>query len=344
MCAYGIIGYSEQDLLIKPSGSIWGDCASQELLDEGSGFFDYKDFKTRLPQTTDGASVTWAIDSGSFIWHANYDSVISLVTGTTSQDDAGIATRPLGPITPGSGQKVWFEALVSVKQITVAQGVFVGVTNKAGLGSKLLISAASATKNSNTIGTTSGGQSFYGFWLHGDTLTNFDAVWGNNLQAATGATSLATATNGGVVLANVLTPNITQYPNSQNPLGYTGPGPTGTLGTIVPTTPAGALVATATASQTVNGALLTPQQLLVLGLPPSVGTAAGASGFVKLGIRYDGQQFLYFYVNGAQTAKMAITAAQDQTSEFAGIVQIMAGTAATETLNVGFERTAAKLF
>jgi len=342
--SYGIIGYSQQNNLDQPSGAIWGDCSSLELLDEGSGYFDYKDFKTRLPQTTDGASVAWAIDSGSFAWNTHYDSVITLTTGATASDDAGIATRPVGPIAPGGGQKIWFEALVSVAQITNAQSMFVGVANLVSLGSKNLMAVSSATKNTNTIGGASG-SSFYGFWMHGDTPTNFDAVWANAVTTPLTPTTIGqysthtTSSSGsGLVLANVLTPTITQYPNSLNPLGYVGPTPV--------SVPPGALIATATANATPTGyaTAQTPQQLLHIGLPPSVGTTLGATGFVKLGIRYDGQQYLYFYVNGVQTAKMVITSGNDTVSNFAGIVQVQTGTANATGFNIGFERTAALIY
>jgi hypothetical protein len=324
--AYGIIGFSQQNALNQPSASIFGDCSSQELLDEGSGYFDFKDFKAALPLAT---APNWNIDSGTFTYNSHYDSVISVTTGATTLDDAAIATRPLGPVTPGGGQKIWFEALVSVGSISAVNGVFVGIANAAALSSKHLISVTSATKNSNLIGTTSGGQSLYGFWLHADAPTNFDAVWANNIQTALTPSTI------NLVLASVLTPTITQYPNSANPLGYTATS----------TVPAGALIATATANATPTGyaTAQTPQQLLAIGLPPSVGTSGGATGFVKLGVRYDGQQYLYYYVNGVQVAKIVITSAMDTTSDFAGVVQLQALGTGQPVLNVGFERTAALL-
>lgn len=333
MAAFGQIGYSQTGRLIQPSGAVWGDCPSQDLLAGDQGFADFRDFKAAIPLTT---APNWNIDSGTFTYRTLYDSVVSITTGSTSQDDAALATRPLGPIASGTGKKFWFEAVVAEAAITVARGIFVGVANLPALATKFLISAASATKNSNTIGTTTGGQSGYGFWLHGDTLTNFDAVWFNNLQAATGATDLeaATATASGLVLANVLTAPA----NNPNP---------GNLA-FVPQTPPGILVATVTAAQTIAGVSIAPQQLLdrqdpstqpQTGLPNS---DPAATGFVKLGLRYDGQQYLYFYVNGNQVAKMAITSAQDQISDFGGVVQVMAGTAAAKVLDVAWFHAAAK--
>lgn len=333
MGAFGQIGYSQTSKLIQPSEAIWGDCPSQDLLNGMEGYADFQNFKRGIPLAT---APNWAINSGSFPYNAAFDSVISMTSGASDQDDIAVATRPMGPITPGSGKKLWFEASVSSAVITLARGVFVGVVNKQSLGSKLLISAASATKNSNTIGTSSGGQSGYGFWLHGDTLTNFDAVWFNNLQAATGATDLeaTTATVSGLVLANVLT-NPANNPNPAN-LAF------------VPTTPPGALIATISSNQTVAGATLTPQQCLDAQDPSTnpqtllPNSAAGATGFVKLGLRFDGGQYLYFYVNGNQVAKMLVSAAQDIVSDFGGVVQLMSGTAAAKVENLAFIHTAAQ--
>lgn len=335
MAGFGQIGYSQANKLANISGAIWGDCPSQDLLVADQGYAVYKDFKDRLPQTADGASVTWITGtSAAVIWNLAFDSVIKLTSGSTQSNDAGIATRPLGPVIPGSGQKIWFEALVSLASLAAAQGVYVGLVNKAGLGTGLTISAASGTKNANTLGTSSGGQSGYGFWMHGDTLGNFDAVWFNNLQSATGATDLeaTTATVSGLVLANVLTANA----NNPNPANLA----------FTPPVPPGVLTATVITNQTVAGQSLTPQQLLDLAdpstQPPTLfpNNATGNPEFVKLGLRYDGFQYLYFYVNGSPVAKMLISSAQDITSNFAGIVTISSGTAAVESLNIGFVHAA----
>lgn len=301
---YGIIGYSQQNAPWQPSGSVWGDQNGFEAIDEGSGFASFADFVAALPTT---AAPNWAIDSGAFTYNASFDHVVSVTTGATTQDDAALATRPIGPITSGGGGKFFFEANVSLASVAAAKGVFVGVANLAALGSKLLISAASATKASNTLGSSAGGQSGYGFWLHGDVLNNFDAVWFNNLQAVATATvvNANTAANNGTVLASVLTANANN-PNPAN-LGYT------------PALPPGVITATT-------------------GTQPNLEN--GTAQFVKFGLRYDGQQYLYYYVNGAQVGKLAITAAQDQTSHFGGVVQIMAGTGAANVLNVAFIRTA----
>lgn len=278
-------------------------------MDEATGFFDYKDWKTRLPQTADGASVTYATNSGSFAWDTGgADSLMNFTSGATQSNDIAVSTRPLGPVTPGSGKKVWFEAYVATAVVNVAHGVFVGLVNRAALGAGLLISAASGTKNSNTLGTSSGGQSVIGFWMHGDAPTNFDAVYANNIQTALTPSTITT------VLANVLTANANN-PNPAN-LGFTPPVPPGALAAA--------------------GATNTEAQF-------ESGVVSAANAFVKLGLRYDGQQYLYFYVNGAQVAKVAIDATFDITNDYAGVVCGAAGTAAAFVLKVGFQRTAAKL-
>ncbi len=331
MGAFGQIGYSQTNKLYQPSGAVWGDCPSLDLLAGDQGYANFQDFKMALPLTT---APNWNIDSGTFTYNTHYDSVVSITTGATTLDDAGIATRPLGPIVPGSGRKIWFETLISVASISAVNGVFVGLVNAAALGSKLLIKQTSATKNSNQIGTTSGGQSGYGFWLHADTPTNLDAVWFNNLQTATGTTDLeaTTATASGLVLANVLTAPA----NNPNPANLA----------FVPQTPPGVLVATATAAAT---GYTTVQQQYLAADPSSVpqtllpNSATGATGFVKFGLRYDGFQYLYFYVNGNQVAKMLISSAQDINSDFAGVVDFQALGTGQPVLNVGWMHAAALL-
>lgn len=295
--AYGIIGYSQVSNPNQPSGSIWGDCSSQELLDEASGFFNYADFHG--VQTPPGLPSA-ANNSGSFAFNANYDSLVNFITGATSGNWADAWTRPMGPITPGSGQKIWFEALVARNLITAAGSLFVGLTNLAGMGGGNLVTATNATKNSNTLGATSGGQSFYGFWLYGSQLTNFDAVWGNNVQAA------VTPSTVNLVLPAVLTA-LANNPNPGNPQ-------------YVPAVPPGILV-----NPTAGNANI---------IPPA---------FVKLGLRYDGQAYLYFYVNGSQVAKLQITQSMDITSHFGGIVATLTGASSAMTTLVDFVRTAALL-
>jgi hypothetical protein len=309
--AYGIIGYSQPNTITQASGSIFGDFQSQQLLDESSGYFTFKTFDNEV--TLPGLPSS-AANAGTFTQDANFDHALLITTGATAQNGAIIYTRPTAPITPGSGIKVAFEASISVSSIASVKGIFVGLVNLTGM-TNALIQAASATAASNLI-TAVAGTSLVGFWSHGDALTNFDAVYVNSvvgtagLQPATG--SAAASGKVKTVIANVLTlPTQTAYPNAANPLGYAATAST-------PVVPAGALVANA---------------------------AQTTTGWVKLGLRYDGQQYLYFYVNGTQVAKIVVSAATlDVLSTYGGVVAITTGTAAASTVDVNFFRKADLLF
>jgi hypothetical protein len=312
---YGIIGYSVASSPNQPSGSVWGDQSAFEVSDEGTGYYSYLDFKATLPTVATGNVVL--TNSGTLAYNSSFDSVATLTSGSTADNDASLYTRPLGPITLNSGKKVWFEANIGLQNITTAKGVFIGLANLASLGAGLLIAAASATKNSNTIGTASGDQSFVGFWMHGDALTDFDIVWANTITTAlTPSTIVApgtSATGGGVVVAGVLASS--QTSNTPNPanLNYAAGA----------TIPAAMIVDTTSPSQ--------------------ANLVAGTQGFVKFGIRFDGNQYIYFYVNGLQVAKLQVTSSFDAVSSFAGIVQVVAGTNAVEKLDVSWLRAAAKV-
>lgn len=285
---YGIIGYSQANALNQPSGAIWGDCSSQELLDEGSGYFTYVTFtdSVTLPDLPSSAA-----NSGTFTQDANFDHACLFTTGTTSGNGNAAWTRPTAQLAPGSGQRFWFEAAVSLQDVTEVNGVFVGLVNKQGQ-TNALVQAASATKNSNLL-TSVSGTSCVGFWMHGDTLGNFDAVYVNAVAGTGGKTPTTVNT----VLANVLTANANN-PNPANP-NYTPPLPPGAL-----------------TNNTV----------------------------VKLGLRYDGQQYLYFYVNGTQVAKLLVSAQSiDIASTYGGVVALTTGAAAAHHLDLQFFRSASKL-
>lgn len=319
--AYGIIGYSQPSFPNQISGAVWGDEPGFELIDEGTGYYVNFDWKATLPTVATGNVVL--TNSGTLGYLATLDSVATLTTGSTAGNDASVYTRPLGPITPGGPGKIWYEANIGLQDITIAKGVFLGLVNLAGLGAGNLIAAASATKLSNTIGGGSG-SSFVGFWLHGDSLADFDIVWANNvttaLTAGTGgtiATPGASATGAGIVLVGVLANSQTSLtPNPGNPNYATG-------AYITPAIPAAMIVDTTSPSQT---------KLL-----------NGTQGYVKFGIRYDGSQYVYFYVNGFQVAKLAITNSFDITDDFAAIAQVVAGTNATEKLDISWLAGAAKV-
>ncbi len=319
--AYGIIGYSQVNSLNQPSGSIWGDCSSYELKDEGTGYFSYRDWfdenQANLPNLPNATyhTPTYTFDA-SYAASGTSTPILPallLTTGSTAaQDPAAIYTKPVVAIAPGSGQKVWFEVALAKESITNVEGVFVGLVNAAGQTAQSstsngLIQAVSATKNSNILtGVTL--TSLIGFWSHGDALTNFDAVTVNKLSGTGGVTPTTIATNAAtsLVLASVLTANANN-PNPGN-LGY------------VPATPPGVLSQVGTT------------------------TAGSTPSTVKLGLRYDGQQYLYFYVNGAQVAKIVVTSANiDTTSLYGAVVQVSTSTTSAYTLTVPFFRFGALL-
>lgn len=75
------------------------------------------------------------------------------------------------------------------------------------------------------------------------------------------------------------------------------------------------------------------------------GTAANltANTFVKLGLRYDGNQYLYSYVNGVQASKTLVDATFDQTNPY-GFIYNTYSAATSVTNKVNFVRVAAKAF
>lgn len=64
--------------------------------------------------------------------------------------------------------------------------------------------------------------------------------------------------------------------------------------------------------------------------------------FVKLGLQYDGQQYITFFVNGFAAAKVAVDATFDQTHNLGGIVSVVTGAAAAAVLKTDFLRVAQK--
>lgn len=204
---YGIIGFGQPGTAVStaqvgtsqmlPSGTIWGDCQSQEMTDEGTGFFVAKDFvaEVTLPGLPN-QNGTWSNGSGD-----DHSANVAV----TSTANAAAFTRPLAPVVANGNSKMWFEAAISPAQIT-NQAIFVGLANSTGLSSTLL--ATSTT-------LTSAGVSLIGFWLHGDAPSNFDAIY----QKAGGSPQ--------TVLASVLTANANN-PNPAN-VNYVPATPPGAL-------------------------------------------------------------------------------------------------------------------
>jgi hypothetical protein len=182
---------------ILPSPAIWGSCDGSSMRDNPDGFFQDYNFKdTVTAPGLPNQNGTWTFDTGA-------DSAVNLAYTSTAIAAAFI--RPLAPVSPQSGNKLWGEVSLNVKQST-AQHLFIGFATSTGLSSTLLAS-------STTLLTSTG---LIGFWLHADAPTNFDAIY----QNAVGGTPQT-------VLASVLTAGANN-PDPGNPL-------------FVPSTPPGAL-------------------------------------------------------------------------------------------------------
>lgn len=200
--AYGIIGYSQPGQVNStaqvgttqslPSGSIWGDCQSFELQDEGTGWFVEKNFKS------DATLPGLPIQNGTWTPGAGDDSSANVVYTSTSGNCIAFV-RPMAPIAPNGVTKLWYEVNVQPLQ-TSSQYMFFGFANSTGLSSTVFATGT-------TLKTSTG---LIGFWMHADAPTNLDAVYQS--QSATSTTT---------VLANVLTANANN-PNPAN-LSYVPP-------------------------------------------------------------------------------------------------------------------------
>lgn len=326
--AYGIIGFSQVGANgfnnNLPSPSIWGDCSSQELTDEAVGYFKYEDFAS--PVTLPGL-FTAATGSGSFVYATTTatinsitvlaDRVVRVTTAAAAHDAEVIVIKPIGPIVAGSGKKFWTETAIALPSITATQGIFFGLAiNKVGITADAtnstvgVISNESTTLASNKIQTGS----FIGIvGISNGTTTQFDAVYMNQPTYSTTPTSVAARPSG----------------------GSSSSATKGTYNYIQTDLLNSASIA-ANGGGTANS---TPAVVPVIAGPNSGGTAVAAV-FTKLGIRYDGQQYLYFYVNGYQAAKVTVDATFDQTSDY-GVLLSLTGNAVT--LDVDFVRAAAKV-
>jgi hypothetical protein len=318
--AYGIARFANQAgvLFNQASPSIWADCNSYQLNDESNGYFIQTHFTDNV--TLPGLPNTFTPSAGAgFTYNSTFDHVAVATAGTLTNAFIQAYTRPLGPIAAGSGKKLWAEVALSVADVTNVKGIFFGVGNTAAIvpaattGGDGLVSAVSATRANNALGPAAK-SSFAGFWLHGDALTNFDAVYLNQgtavapQVATTGTTVGQLSGTLNTVLTSVLTSNATTpNPGNQN---------------YVPANPPGTLTTTGTGGQA------------------QINT--GSAGFVQLGVRYDGQTYFYWYVNGIQVAKYAVDSSWDQTSDYGAVLSI--ATAATGfATNVDFFRAAALL-
>ncbi len=308
--SYGISRVAQVNTLRfdQPSESIWASHKSFQELDEGTGFFVYEHFLANV--TVPGLPNSFTPSTGAgFAYNANYDHVVNAVSGTVQNAFVQTYTRPLGVVAAGSGQQIWFEAEIALSSISQNTGVFVGLANTLGLvpantnAASGIVSAASATKASNTIGAVAN-TSLIGFWSHGDAAANFDAVY---LNAGTAQPPTTTTGNANGAVQTVLVNTLTAAANNPNPanLAFSPPAAPGTL--VAAASSAGSVVST-------------------------------ANGFVKLGVLYDGQKYVYWFVNGTQVAKQAVDSTFDQTSHYGGVVSLTVPSTTAVTLLIDFLR------
>jgi hypothetical protein len=165
---------------ILPSPSIWGSCDGSSMWDNPDGFFYHEEFKD--VQTLPGLPN----QNGTYTYVTSTDSALNVAY--TSTGNATVFIKPMLPVSPQSGVKLWFEVALGVQQST-AQEIFVGFATSTGLSSTLLAS-------STTLLSTAG---LIGFWLHGDVPNNFDAVYQKPLNISSTSTTVIT------VLASTLT-------------------------------------------------------------------------------------------------------------------------------------------
>lgn len=359
--AYGVIGFSSYTAnLNAPSGSIWGDCQSQELLDEGTGLFTYQEFydfpftaSTQIPAIA-SAAFGHAITSAAQLADGDFDSAEKITVGSTALDGFAIFTRPLAPL--NAGKKLWLETNVALGSVTATQGGFIGfvagpsnpasgttTTVQAGglpanVGSAAtdakagVLSVASTTRASNTISTTS----LFGF-VFTPTGTagqsKVDIIYLNQptysaTPTALPATTSTVKTLGTPVYIQLDAMNASAISTNLNPSNQTGGGVT-SLGVIPGDIKAYTAPNTTTATQVAN--------------------AAFNFGFVKFGVRFDGSSsttggsgpgYLYFYINGVQVARVAVDTTFDLVSDYAPIVSFIG--AASGVFYVDWFRAAGK--
>lgn len=211
--AYGIIGYNQPGLTFSTapigtsqsmvSGSIWGDCQSAQLVDEGNGFFFNNDFKTA--QTLPGQP-----NSGTFVAVASTDSALSM-SGTST--GAAMWTSTMAPLAPNGTTKLWFEANISPQSSTLVASIFVGLTTSTGL-----VATSATTSSTGTGVTLTSTAGYVGFVSRGTIPNNFDAVYQKGGSTAALASTI-------VVLSSTLTaPANNPNPGNVNFVPSTAPG------------------------------------------------------------------------------------------------------------------------
>jgi hypothetical protein len=211
--AYGVIAFTQPGntfstapvglLQSMPSPSVWADCQSQELIDEGNGFFFNNDFT--VAQTLPGQP-----NSGTFVGVSSTDHALSM-SGTST--GAAMWTSTLGPIAPNGTSKLWFETNVCLQSSTLVASIFVGLTTSTGLVATSVVT--SSTAPGFTLTSTAG---YIGFVSRGTSPNNFDAVYQKGGSTAALASTI-------VVLSSTLTsPANNPNPGNVNFVPSTAPG------------------------------------------------------------------------------------------------------------------------
>ena len=271
----------------QPSAAVFADCPGPQLEDSGTGFnkFDSYIADATLPGLP---NTTVVGTSAGFTYDTNFDSVMIVSAGTETGSAGTVSasywTKPGATTVLRSGNRFWLEQDIAVVDLTVAKGIFVGIADKNAIANGIFTSV-SASLASNVL--TTGTSSFVGFWMHGDNLGNFDLVY-NNVTNTLGLTTVSgtAQTTAAATVANgyILTNVLTNSSQDNNPANTEQ----------IPTAPFGTLVAATSTS--LNS--------------------------VKLGLRYDGQQYLYAYIEGNLLTRFDITGALDQSAHYGFFTEI----------------------
>jgi hypothetical protein len=132
---------------------IWSDCPVMQLLaDPTLGVINRDDFSqvmvTGFPYLITGIN-------GTFLAVPNVPYGQAQLLATGADNDAAIVTSNnniAGLIKANAASAWWFEARVQVSQITLAQGVFVGLVKETGIGTDFMTANTMALKVQNFLG------------------------------------------------------------------------------------------------------------------------------------------------------------------------------------------------
>ena len=173
----GIVNYSQAGAASQPSPSIWKDCPHDLLNEAGTGYYLHEDFlATPLVNTTITAALLSRLQVAGLAIDGDDDTVLTQKSGEqggyldieTDGDDndaAAVFTEPFAEVVLNSGNKVWFEARLEIGAVA-DQGLFIGLTEKAGLSRDVVADN----------GTALIGESLIGFQIVSSATSTVDAV------------------------------------------------------------------------------------------------------------------------------------------------------------------------